>query len=171
MFYQKARMKMLNEGGVSMETITELSTKMKKNLEIISRKFVELVESRPRRFKDVVSINHKIRIHGIPKEPGVYIISDEDEIIYVGSSGKGKANLKTRFRDLFYYNKNPESTSPFNHTLTHKLVKSDRFGTADEVRNFYLEKCTFRLIEMDTIRQARVLEDLLILVSDPSYNN
>lgn len=154
-----------------MKPITELSTKMKKDLEIFGRKFIELLESRPRRFKDVVPINRQIRINGIPRKRGVYIIFEEDRIIYVGSSGKGKANLKTRFYDLFYYNKNPESKSPFNHTLTRKLVKSGRFKTADEVRNFYLEKCTFSFIEMETIEQARVLEDLLILESTPFYND
>jgi len=153
-----------------MKPVTELYAKMKKDLGFFAEKFIELLECKQRRFKDVVSINDRIKIKEILKKPGVYIVFEEGEIIYVGSSGKGKANLTTRFHDLFYYNKNPESKSPFNHTLTRKLVRKGRFKTADEVRNFYMEKCTFGLMEMTTIRRARVLEDLLILETAPRYN-
>ena len=36
----------------------------------------------------------------IPAEPGVYVIYDRDEVIYVGMSGRnGKGNLRNRLRD------------------------------------------------------------------------
>jgi len=36
----------------------------------------------------------------VPAEPGVYVIHDDDEIVYVGMSGRnGKGNLRNRLKD------------------------------------------------------------------------
>ncbi len=143
----------------------------------LKQKLEELLKSEKIKFKDVVSINDRIGIGEVPKKPGVYVIYENNKIIYVGSSGKGKANLKTRLRELFYYNKrafpNKENPSePFNHTLTSKLVNdAGRFVHPDEVRKFYLDECSFRFIETETVREARALECILILQLNPIHND
>ena len=36
----------------------------------------------------------------VPDKPGVYVINEGDEVIYVGMSGRnGKGNLRNRLRD------------------------------------------------------------------------
>ena len=151
-----------------------------KTLNRLTRKFEELLDSKDRRFKDFVSIvDGKIRIKDVPKKPGLYIIFEKQEPIYVGSTGKGNANLRTRFHDLFYYNKKSypnerKPSDPFTHTLTYRLVdpkKIGRFRHTDEVRKFYLNNCSFRLVETETVQEARALESILILQLKPKYND
>ena len=145
----------------------------------LTEKFEELSISKDKKFKNFVFIvNDKIRIKDISKKPGVYIILEKEEPIYVGSTGKGKANLRTRFQNLFYYNKKKypnekRPSDPFNHTLTYRLVdpnKIGRFKHPDEVRKFYLNNCSFKLVETETVQAARALEGVLILQLEPTYN-
>lgn len=151
-----------------------------KTLNYLTQKFEELLNSKDKRFKNFVFIvNNRIKIEDMPKKPGVYIIFEKREPIYVGSTGKGNANLKKRFHDLFYYNKKSypnkkRPSDPFNHTLTYRLVdpnKIGRFKHPDEVMNFYLDKCSFRLVETETVQEARALESILILQLNPKYND
>ena len=151
-----------------------------KTLNYLTLKFDELLNSKDHRFKDFVFIvGDRIKIEDMPKKPGVYIIFEELEPIYIGSTGKGNANLRTRFHDLFYYNKKnypnkKRPSDPFNHTLTYRLVdpyKIGRFEHPDEVRNFYLNECSFRLVETETVQEARALESILILQLNPKYND
>lgn len=131
------------------------------------------------RFSDFVSIEDgEIRIKNIPRSPGVYVIFEGKKPIYIGSTGKGAASLKTRFRDLFYVNmkRYPDSvkpSEPFNHTLTYKLTsskKTGRFRHPDKTRKFYLTKCSFKVVETRNVNEARALESILILQLQPEYN-
>ena len=144
-----------------------------RDLEYFAQKYKKLINSKEREFKDFVSVDPRIKIKGVPEEPGVYIVYERGRPVYVGSSGRGKANLRTRFHDLFYFNPNPESKDPWNHTLSHKLMdpqKIGRFKTIDKLREFYFTKCTFRFIVMKNVREAKVLEDILILRLSPPHN-
>jgi len=99
---------------------------------------------------------------------GVYCIYNEKkEIIYVGSAGLSHT-LRYRIGDLFVYNENSKK-SPFHHTLTYKLEKE--FGDIDKVRDYYFEKCKFKIIIADSDAEAHALEYLLILLFGPKYNN
>jgi hypothetical protein len=43
---------------------------------------------------------HDVNWNDVPASPGVYVIYDHDEVIYVGMSGRnGKGNLRNRLRD------------------------------------------------------------------------
>ena len=143
-------------------------------MEYFAQKYKELQNSGEHRFKNFVTIDPRIKVAGMPEKPGVYVIYENGKPIYVGSSGRGKANLGTRLHDLFYFNPNPRSKDPWNHTLSHKLMDPDkigRFKTIDHLTNFYFTKCTFRYIAMKNIREAKVLENLMILKLNPRYND
>lgn len=145
-----------------------------KDLGYFTQKYEELSNSKELKFINFVSVDPRIKVGGVPEKPGVYIIYERGKPIYVGSSGKGKANLRTRFHDLFYFNPNPKSKDPWNHTLSFKLMDSKkigRFETIDQLREFYFTKCTFKFIEMRNVREAKVLEDLMILKLNPLYND
>lgn len=109
-----------------------------RDLEYFAQKYGELINSKEREYKDFVSVDPRIKIKGVPQEPGVYIVYERGRPVYVGSSGRGKANLRTRFHDSFYFNQNPESKDPWNHTLSHKLMDPQRIGrfkTIDKLRD------------------------------------
>lgn len=154
--------------------------KWKKTVDRLTTLLEELISSDLRAFADFVSIvNERIKIWGISKSPGVYIIFEGEKPVYVGSSGKGNANLRTRFHDLFYYNKSrypdkKDPSEPFNHTLTYRLTDPNRIGRfrhPDETREFYLTKCSFKVVETKTVQEARALESILILQLQTKYND
>jgi len=133
---------------------------------------------------------------GLLDHIGVYVVYEGDKPIYVGSSGKGNNRLKHRIADIFGYTSGYKGreADKFYHTLTKKLVlekipeglslktASTNFVNAqakksileqalDSVRNFYLEKCSFRVVMTDNIDQARMLEQVfLLLLNHPEYN-
>lgn len=146
----------------------------------LTTKSKELMSSDYKKFRDFVSImGGRIKIKDIPKKPGVYTIYEDKKPMYIGSTGKGNANLKSRFHDLFYYNKKKypdkkKPSDPFNHTLTFRLAdpnKIGRFKHPEDVRYFYLNKCSFKVVETETVHEARALESILILQLRPIYND
>jgi len=104
---------------------------------------------------------------------GVYCIYNEKkEIIYVGSAGLSHT-LMYRIGDLFVCNQN-SIKSKFHHTLTYKLIYNPdlkKFDNIYEVRKYYIEECKFKIIIADTDAEAHALEQLLILLFNPRYNN
>jgi hypothetical protein len=100
---------------------------------------------------------------------GVYCIYDirKKKIIYIGSAGLSHT-LMYRIGDLFVYNKNSKKNQ-FHHTLTYKLTKER--GDINEVKNYYLNDCRFKIIIADSDAEAHALEQLLILLFEPEYNN
>jgi len=98
---------------------------------------------------------------------GVYAIFEKNKgLIYIGSAGKGGHHIKYRMADLFYF-----GSKKFKHTLTEKFLTTlGRFKTIDEVRSFYFQKCYIKVVETKNIRQARILEEVLIYLYNPKYN-
>jgi excinuclease UvrABC nuclease subunit len=130
-------------------------------LRILANYYDKLKNVERKKFRDFVAVDTKIRVKGIPKEPGVYQIFEGGKLIYVGSARR----LKDRIHNLFYG----------NHTLTAKLWKSKsgeerRFRNLREVQNFYLNRCTFNFITTDEYKEALALEGILIMHDSPIYN-
>jgi len=74
---------------------------------------------------------------------------------------------------MFVYNKNSKKNQ-FHHTLTYKLLHDKnlkKFKRIKEVREYYLNKCRFKIIIADSDAEAHALEQLLILLFEPEYNN
>jgi len=133
-----------------------------------------------RDFKDYINKKGtgigKLKGHPMIKDlmyAGVYCIYNEKkEIIYVGSAGLSHT-LMYRIGDLFVYNKNSKKNQ-FHHTLTYKLLHDKnlkKFKRIKEVRKYYLKKCRFKIIITDSDAEAHALEQLLILLFVPEYNN
>jgi len=129
-----------------------------------------------RNFKDYINKEKtgigKLKGHPMIRDlmyAGVYCIYDirKKKIIYIGSAGLSHT-LMYRIGDLFVYNKNSKKNQ-FHHTLTYKLTKER--GDINEVKNYYLNDCRFKIIIADSDAEAHALEQLLILLFKPEYND
>lgn len=138
-------------------------------LRLIKTKTREFEKTPILRFKGFIKPNWRPRGDRL-NFVGVYIIyENNNELIYIGHAGKGKHLLKYRIADLFYYNS--KLSKPFHHTLTKKLLtKIKHFKNIGELRKFYLEKCYFRIIRIDRVRDARIIEATFISLLKPKYN-
>ena len=134
----------------------------------IDKKVAEFEDAPTIHFKDIIKENWGPR-KGVLELVGVYAIYEKNKgLIYVGSAGKGGHFMKYRMSDLFYFN---AETNRFKHSLTEKLLtKIRRFKTISEIRSFYLKKCYIKVVETESIRKARILEDVLIELLSPKYN-
>jgi len=102
----------------------------------------------------------------------IYDIRENEEIIYVGSAGLSHT-LMYRIGDLFVYNQNSKKNQ-FHHTITYKLIYDEdlkKFNNIDEVKDYYFNDCRFKVIITDSDAEAHALEQLLILLFGPKYNN
>lgn len=109
-------------------------------------------------------------VSGKLEYPGVYLIYQGrgKRLLYIGSAGKGGHYLKYRIGDLFAYGNGKRK---FKHTLTEKLLeKLKRFKAIDGTRAFYLIRCRIKIVPTKTVREARILEDVLIELLNPKYN-
>ena len=127
------------------------------------REYINLENWRPKKTKEYPKV-------GELKHAGVYCIYEGQEIIYIGSAGS-RHTLRNRIGNLFVHRsqKNPE----FGHNLTHKLILDKtlrRFSKIDEVRDFYLN-CRFKFITANNDAEAHALENVLIMLFTPEYNN
>lgn len=149
-------------------------------IELIKDKWIELINSKSLRFKDFVKDNWGPK-RGLLEFIGVYVIYEGDTPIYVGYAGKGEHVLKCRIADLFNYSPgySGKEKHKFYHTLTRKLVEEHKHAqrglsleqALDDVRKFYLMSCSFKVAKTDTIDQARMLEQVFILlIKHPKYN-
>jgi len=123
--------------------------------------------------------------NGKPRKPprrdlnfsGVYVVYEGERPIYVGSTGGGKRRRRTlrdRLRDMFYDRKGrKEGQREYYHTVTKKLLKGElkRFNSLDEVRRFLFNECSVRVLRIDSISQAKVMESILIEMLKPKYNS
>jgi len=138
----------------------------------IKPKIKEFQRSKKINLKNII-INNRVKGHEL-ETPGCYVIYEYGKTrpIYIGSAGKGKHYLKYRIGDLFSYSQ--KSKDPFYHTLTKKLImpnKIGRYKDIEELQEFYKEKCYLKIIETKTVREARILEDILIEILKPQYND
>jgi len=123
--------------------------------------------------------------NGKPRKPprrdlkfnGVYVVYEGEKPIYVGSTGGGKRRrhtLRDRLRDMFYDRKGrKEGQREYYHTVTKKLLegKFKRFNSLDEVRRFLFNKCKVRVLRIDSVSRAKVMESVLIEMLKPIYNS
>ena len=92
----------------------------------------------------------------LEKIMGVYLIYIGKEIIYVGSTNKFDIRFGT---DLLH-----EST----HTLHRKLLNEGK--TMQEIRDFFRDKCKYRIKICEDKLKAEALEHFAIWAIKPRYN-
>jgi hypothetical protein len=135
-------------------------------INLIKKKVKEFQNSECLNFKDFIKSNWRPKLK-LLEHAGTYVIYENGKVIYVGSAGKGRHFLKFRIADLFY--KGEENQ--FKHTLTEKLLKKiNRFKNIQEVRDFYLNSCSLKIIKTETVKEAKLLEEVLIYLLNPKYN-
>lgn len=138
----------------------------------IIRKYISDFEKSPRyNFRDILKDNWRVK-KGFFENPGVYAIYEKGGgLIYIGSAGKGKHYLRYRLGDLFIYNPQYKDIK-FTHSLTQKLIlKIKRFKGIDNIRKHFVNKCYFKVVETGTVREARIVESILIELLNPRYNS
>lgn len=140
--------------------------KLNQIIELIKKGVKLLQVAKSYYFADFIKENWRFK-NGKFEFAGIYAIYEKGKgLIYIGSAGKGNHFLRYRIADLFYF-----SDNKFKHYLTEKLLNSlKRFDGIDSIRNFYLHDCYFRVVKTDTIRQARIIEEILIYLLNPKYN-
>lgn len=126
---------------------------------------VELSE--PIRFRDVDWTS-------IPAQPGVYVIDDGDEIIYVGMSGRnGKGNLRNRLRDHC----SGQIVNMFAQYLflaRVQFIPSERITHPRDAKaachEYIVARCSFRYAVTADGMEARALENRLKAELQPTLN-
>ena len=110
----------------------------------------------------------------IPDSPGVYVVYDGDEVIYVGMAGRnGRGSLRRRLRDhasgqivnmfaqyLFLARVQFEDENRITHPHDAKLA----------CRSYVREHCSFRYGAAEDAREARALELRLKSELEPTFN-
>ncbi len=110
----------------------------------------------------------------IPNEPGVYVIYDEDEVVYVGMAGRnGRGSLRNRVRD----HSSGQMVNMFAQYLfldrvqfiPEKRITRPRDAKA-ACQEYIAERCSFRYVATPTGAEARELEGRLRREMRPSLN-
>lgn len=112
--------------------------------------------------------------NSVPELPGVYVIYDADEVLYVGMAGRnGNGCLRNRLRDhasgqivnmftqyLFLARVQFESKERITHPHEAKVA----------CRNYIGERCSFAYLITDDASEARTLENQLKQALRPVLN-
>jgi hypothetical protein len=122
---------------------------MREEIKSLASKFETLVISPFLTFDEVVGLKNKM---------GVYMIYEENKLIYIGKTNKFNIRFGT---DLKH-----ETT----HTLVRKLIKNGSHLDRFEVSNFLKTKCRIRIEFCDTNRCAEALEAIAIFILNPELN-
>jgi len=93
--------------------------------------------------------------------PGVYVFEEDGRFLYVGSAVNLNRRLKQDLMRSMGQRKQP-------HTFGKKLMK--RFGDKEKAKDF-LRRCGLRICVTENEREARVLEQVLIYLLDPKFND
>jgi hypothetical protein len=110
----------------------------------------------------------------VPDEPGVYVIYDVEEVVYVGMAGReGKGSLRKRLKDhatgqvvnmfaqyLFLARVQFLATERITHPRDSKAA----------CQKYIRERCSFRCRPLQSGNEARVLEDRLKRELRPALN-
>lgn len=110
----------------------------------------------------------------IPETPGVYVIADQSEVVYVGMAGRnGKGSIRNRLRDhasgqivnmfaqyLFLARVQFLGTERITHPRNAKAA----------CRDYILQRCTFRYASTGNAAEARALEKQLKKELQPVLN-
>lgn len=110
----------------------------------------------------------------VPDEPGVYVIYDLDEVIYVGMAGRnGKGSLRNRLKDH-------ASGQIVNMFAQYLFLDRVQFVPAERITHpraakaachEYLKgRCAFRFVVTRDGRDARALENQLRMELKPTLN-
>lgn len=96
----------------------------------------------------------------IPINPGVYLVYFSDRLQYIGSTN----NLSRRIKnDLM-------NGSTSSHTLVTKLCKIKKAKEFWVITGFLKSNAKIKFVETANEREAKLIEDILILLHDPPYN-
>ena len=110
----------------------------------------------------------------IPESPGVYVIYDNEQVIYVGMSGRnGKGTLRNRLRDHC-------SGQIVNMFAQYLFLAHVQFISTDRIthprdakracREYIADRCSFRYRVVENAAQARQLEKELKTELKPTLN-
>jgi excinuclease UvrABC nuclease subunit len=110
----------------------------------------------------------------IPGEPGVYVVYDHDECLYVGMAGRnGAGTLRSRLRDH-------GSGQIVNMFAQYLFLARVQFQSEERIthpraaqaacRSYIRERCSFRYRVLATAAEARVLEATLKGQLAPTLN-
>lgn len=127
----------------------------------------EIELSLPIRFSDV-------SWRDVPDKPGVYVIMDQEEVVYVGMAGRnGKGSIRNRLRDH-------ASGQIVNMFAQYLFLARVQFLGADRIshprdakaacRAYIRERCTFRYKITADGSEARRLEGALKISLHPKLN-
>jgi excinuclease UvrABC nuclease subunit len=119
------------------------------------------MDEAPSGFSDLIRFEG-VQWDSVPKKPGVYIIYDADEVLYVGMAGRdGNGSLRTRLRDhssgqvvnmfaqyLFFARAQFRTTERITHPRAAKVA----------CRAYIFERCSFRYKALESASEARQLE-------------
>ena len=131
-------------GGVKTIIIMNIS------IEDLSNKFEKLNASEYISFAQVTALKNVM---------GVYMIYNENkDLLYIGSTNKFHVRFGT---DLKH-----EST----HTLVRKMMKNGMFSNRHEVVDYLKNKCSMKIEECESKREAEALEHIAIYILNPPLN-
>jgi predicted GIY-YIG superfamily endonuclease len=110
----------------------------------------------------------------VPELPGVYVIYDGDEVIYVGMAGRnGRGNLRNRLKDH-------ASGQIVNMFAQYLFLDRVQFVSEERIthprdakaacRRYLVEQCSFRFVSTKDGAEARDLEQHLKSELIPSLN-
>lgn len=110
----------------------------------------------------------------VPAEPGVYVIYDLEEVIYVGMSGRnGKGNLRNRLRDH-------SSGQMVNMFAQYLFLARVQFIPRERIthpraakaacREYLIDRCSFAYLVTQDGASARSLETRLKAELKPALN-
>ena len=110
----------------------------------------------------------------VPDTPGVYVIYEGDEVVYVGMAGRnGRGSLRNRLRD----HRSGQIVNMFAQYLflaRVQFVHEDRITHPRDAKaachSYILERCSFRFCSTTDGASARALEDRLKLELRPALN-
>jgi excinuclease UvrABC nuclease subunit len=109
-----------------------------------------LMKERPRSIMDPM-----------PERTGVYVFEEDGRFLYVGSAVNLHRHLKHNLMGSMGQPAQP-------HTFGKKLMKL--CGDREKARN-YLRKCRLRICQTKNEREAKVLEQVLIYLLNPLFND
>ena len=115
-----------------------------------------------------------VKWNEVPASPGVYVIYDENEVVYVGMSGRnGKGNLRNRLHD-HWSGQIVNMFAQYLFLARVQFIPEDRITHPRDAKaachNYIVERCSFRYGVTKDGKQARKLEDELKAELKPTLN-
>ncbi|RLE37842.1 hypothetical protein DRJ17_05595 [Candidatus Woesearchaeota archaeon] len=131
---------------------------------MILKRYVELME-KLRSYITKLPIMKPISVTEVSTnyqgKTGVYVFFSDMQVEYVGSTN----NLHRRLKHDLWSNLG-QSQQP--HTFGRKIL--EEYSNVNEARN-YLKSLKLKVIETEDLKTAKVLEQILIYLLKPKYNN